>query len=93
MSYASTELTTPLLLGHGINSRNLQQPIATGHSLKCKPGDWAESAVSGSARASVWGAGHVVELGLLGAAKGLGKGPWVDRLSSPLFSLPPVVQE
>lgn len=93
LSCASTELTTPLLLGHGINSWNLQQPIATGHSLKCKPGDWAESDISGSARTSAWGSGQVVELGLLGSAKGLGKGRWVGRLSSPLFSLPPVIQE
>lgn len=41
-SSASTDLTAPLLLSHGINSWN-QLPTAAGYMLKCKPHDWAEN--------------------------------------------------
>lgn len=71
-SSASTDLTAPLLLSHGINSRN-QLPTAAGYMLKCKPRDWAESTawVSPEAPLRNW------ELA------GSGKPPWVGRPSLP----------
>lgn len=91
-SSASTDLTAPLLLSHGINSWN-QLPTAAGYMLKCKPHDWAENVawVSPGAPLRNW---ELAELGtggirgsLLGWAGLLDLPPPVTPRPAPLLAL------